>query len=195
MKSPSSPDPTVRPRFTSLADIGTTKVRQLLAGSHTMIIRGLWRLSPRRRRSKLPWVLLAALAVVGGLLFKDPSTREYLVGRASPHVARAVASIVPGANGSAGDEESPSSQQRVSWPSAEGVQQVPPPAAESATRAPPSAAAEKPLDPPAPPSVALPPPPAPAAAPRPRAKATRASSRPSPTTSIVGHPRRPAVGG
>jgi hypothetical protein len=95
MSEPSS-DPNVRPRFTSVSDFATSKVRQLIAQSYTGVIRGLWRLAPKRRRAKLPWILLGGLVAIGALLAADSSRREFLVGRVTPIVSLSVAKVSSG---------------------------------------------------------------------------------------------------
>lgn len=110
--------PQARPRFGSEAEIATSRLTQILIESHTLIIRGLWALAPKRRRSKLPWVILGGLLIVAAGLALDHSAREFLTGKAR------------GAWAARHDATPPSAQ--VTPPETKVATEAPTPSAESA---------------------------------------------------------------
>lgn len=60
--------------------MGTSRLTQVFIEGPTRIIRGLFALAPKRRRSRVRWVVIGALALVVGVLALDRSVREYVLG-------------------------------------------------------------------------------------------------------------------
>ena len=88
-----------RPRFGSIAELQSSRLSKVLIESKTKIIRGLFALAPKRRRSRVRWVLAVALVAVVGILALDVSVREYTVTHATAfyraHVAVPATSASP----------------------------------------------------------------------------------------------------